>query len=262
VLAEFDDRDAAGLTSHQRVEVQSLSINQITGAIAGQGPGRLESVHLSKGSNSLAKLAGESKNQQANAHDPGQRLRYLRTDFTRGVQGNLHSKRVKLIGNVQTVYGPVDAWEQRLAVSGVDGPGPNTVWIKCDELEVAESPAGRLFAPPGGTKKTTKMGPLELTAQGRVIFEAQHPTKGFINARGNRSTYDQAKTLFVIEGSPVNIAHQAYVGAPFNESTASKLQYWANTGEMKGSGIEGSGVFMNFDKFNVGRGDKSGASRR
>ncbi|QDT01606.1 hypothetical protein [Adhaeretor mobilis] len=262
VLAEFDDRDAAGLTSHQRVELQSLSVNQITGDISGEGPGRLESVHLNEGSNSLAQLSGGSKNQAASRNDSGQRLRYLRTDFTRGVQGNLHSKRVKLIGNVQTVYGPVDAWEQRLAVSGVDGPGPNTVWIKCDELEVAESPAGRLFAPPGGQRLPTKMGPLELTAQGRVVFEAQHPTKGFINARGNRSTYDQAKTLFVIEGSPVNIAHQAHVGAPFNESTASKLQYWANTGEMKGSGIEGSGLFMDFDKFNVGRESKNEAARR
>ena len=104
VLAEFDDRDAAGLTSHQRVELQSLSINQITGDIVGKGPGRLESVHLSKGSNSLAKLAGGSTNNAASQNNAGQRLRYLRTDFTRGVQGNLHSKRVKLIGNVQTVY--------------------------------------------------------------------------------------------------------------------------------------------------------------
>ncbi|MEQ8837038.1 MAG: hypothetical protein RID07_09580, partial [Lacipirellulaceae bacterium] len=250
VLAEFDDRDAAGLTSHQRVEVQSLSVNQITGAIAGRGPGRIESTHLSKKSGSLGRLAGNVEAESSS----GQRLRYLRTDFTREVQGNLHQKRVKLVGNVRTVYGPVDAWEQKLPLAGVDGPRENTVWINCDELEVAESPTGRLFAPPGGRPVgRQQLGPLELAAMGRVSFEAQHPTRGLINARANRATYDQAKTLFVLEGNPVTIAHQEFVGAPVNESTAKKLQYWTNTGEMKGTGIKGSGLQLDFDKFNRGR---------
>lgn len=263
VLAEFDDRDTAGLTSHQRVELQSLSVNQITGAIAGRGPGRIESTHLSKQSSSFGRLAG---NVQAESSS-GQRLRYLRTDFTREVQGNLHQKRVKLVGNVKTVYGPVDAWEQKLPLAGVDGPRENTVWINCDELEVAESPTGRLFAPPGGSPTPRQqLGPLELAALGRVSFEAQHPTRGLINARANRATYDQAKTLFVLEGNPVTIAHQEFVGAPVNESTAKKLQYWTNTGEMKGTGIKGSGLQLDFDKFNAGKSnagrDQRDASRR
>jgi hypothetical protein len=47
-VGEFEQRDVSGVSSRQHIEVQSILVNQLTGAISGDGPGKIDSVHLSK----------------------------------------------------------------------------------------------------------------------------------------------------------------------------------------------------------------------
>ena len=232
VLAEFQDRDLAGVTSHQRVELRTLLANQTTGRLEGDGPGRIESVHLGGRGNPLAKL-GQQEGQTSQG-DAGQRLRYLRTEFGRRVTGNLKKRQVTLHGNVRTVYGPVDAWEQKLNPAPGEEPTPNSVHIDCDRLTVAESPVGRLFVPPGSQNR---MGPIELTAESRVTIEGRHPEQGAFTARGRRATYDQSKAMFVLEGgpnAPAKIWRQQYVGAPASIGSGQSFKYWLDTGKAEG----------------------------
>ena len=207
VVAEFDQRDPNGaIASHQRLETVSLAINQITGAIRGDGPGHVDSVHLSKGDgawlvmpDSLGPKLEEPAPVQRETPAGPPKLRHLSIDFVRGVEGNLHTPQVRVYGDVRTVYGPIDAWDQRLAMTAGGSPGPDTFWITCDSIQVTDSPLARLQNPAtDGSRRA--FGLVELTAETNVVIEGEHPEHGAFTLRGHRATYDQAKTMFVLQG--------------------------------------------------------------
>ena len=229
VHAEFRQRDATGLTSMQVIELESIVVNQRTGDIRGVGPGQLESVHLTTGANPMGRFSPAA----ANVPRTGQRLGFLRVDFRRGVQGNLHRRQVEVFGNTRAVYGPVDSWQQKLEISLRGTPGPGTIWITSDQLGIAESPMGRL-------NRDSGFGPVELSAEGNVTIEGPAGERGTFTARAQRATYDQLKTMFVLEGDgtrPAELYHQEYVGAPIVTNSARKVTYIQSTGEVKLEGI-------------------------
>lgn len=234
VLAEFDQRDVSGVNSRQHLEVQSLQINQISGEIRGDGPGKIDSVHKAKGAGAFMAVPGGAATAPAAPRLMNEEveLRHLHVDFVRGVGGNLHSKTVKVIGNVEAVYGPIESWEQRLTMSPGGDPGPDTVWITCDELSVTESPMARIN---GANARQ-----VELNAHGNVVIEGQDKARKMFNATGGRATFDQSKGLFILEGSetaPATITQQDYLGAPMSPQSAKRLEYNQNTGVINVQGL-------------------------
>ena len=234
VQAQFQERDQFGLTSSQVMELESITVNQISGKISGQGPGELESVHLSSGKSPLQQLkAGDKRGGQENFRAFGQKLGYLHVKFRRGVVGNLHHRVVEVVGDARAVYGPVDSWEQKLAMSLSGTPGPDTIWITSDRIGVAQNPQARAQGRSGSEA-------VELSATGKVIIEGPAGQRGSFTARAKRASYDQAKTMFVLEGDnerPATLIHQEYIGAPRSEQSARKVIYVQKTGEVKLEGV-------------------------
>ncbi|MCA9230016.1 MAG: hypothetical protein KDA57_05165 [Planctomycetales bacterium] len=230
VFAEFKQRDAAGLVSVQTMRLQSFVANQLTGELRGTGPGELESTHLA---NSSKNLAGFADVVPAGAA-AGQRLRFLRVEFKRDVRGNLHQngRRVEVSGDAKAIYGPIDTWGQRLELSVRRNPGPETILISSDRLAVAESPLAML-------NRTSSFGPLELHATGDVRIEGSYGQQGTFTTSSQSATYDQQKTMFILEGDPATLTRQEFVGAPFSEAAFRKLIYNQATGEIKGEGFAG-----------------------
>lgn len=250
-VAEFDQHDETGrVTSHQHIELVSLIANQITGKLSGDGPGHVDSIHYSKqGSAMLAIPAGPGQRAPAAVADPSAppQLRHLSIDFIRGVEGNLLTHTITAVGDVKTIYGPVETWDQRLTMTADGRPGPDTIWITCQRLTAAENPAGRLQASPSADGRR-ELGPIEMRAEGDVQIEVEHPEKGAFTLRGESATYDQLKTMFMLKGSaraPATIANQAYIGAQPSEQSAEAWIYFQNTGEMKAISPQGS--FFQFD---------------
>ena len=254
VTAAFQQLDAGGVVSQQRMELQSLVANRQTGRLEGDGPGWIESVHLATGNGLLASEGG-GRRPEAKAGTRGpiripgpiQRLRFLRVDFVRGIRGNLIRREVQAMGQVKAIYGPVDSWQQRLQRSLRDGPGAHTVWIACDQLGVFESPLTRLRqSEPSGDRRS---GSLELVAEGQVIIEGEAPEQGSFTARADRATYDQLKMMFVLEGNPATLTRQPFVGGPPSESSAQKLIYRHSTGEITIEGLKR----LQWNQFDMGR---------
>jgi hypothetical protein len=234
VLAEFDQRDVSGVNSRQHLEVQSLQINQITGEIRGDGQGEIDSVHKAKGAGAFMAVPGGAATAPAAPRLMNEEveLRHLHVDFVRGVGGNLHSKTVKVIGNVEAVYGPIESWEQRLTMSPGGDPGPDTIWITCDELGVTESPMARIN---GANARQ-----VELDAIGNVVIEGQDKARKMFNATGGSARFDQSKGLFILEGSdtaPATITQQDYLGAPMSPQSAHRLEYNQNSGVINVQGL-------------------------
>ncbi|WP_428307284.1 hypothetical protein [Lacipirellula sp.] len=233
VLAEFDQRDVTGITSRQRMQLQAMQVNQLTGEIRGNGPGTIDSIHLAKGASGLMGGGGAGAPAAPRLMNEEVKLRHLHIDFVRGVGGNmLASKTVKVIGNVEAVYGPVDSWDQRLSMSPGGDPGADTVWITCDELGVTESPMARVAADAGRQ--------VELNALGNVVLEGQDKQGKLYNATGGKATFDQSKGLFILEGDqnrPATIEQQAYAGAPKSPQSAQRISFNQNTGIVEAQGL-------------------------
>ncbi|QEG33618.1 hypothetical protein [Bythopirellula goksoeyrii] len=247
VSAQFVQRDAAGITSIHKMKLESIRANQVTGEIAGIGPGLIESVHLTTGqmpgapATPFADVTPSANFAAVATGSTPQRLRYLRVEFLRGVEGNLNKRIVSVVGDVRTVYGPVDSWEQTLPTQLQGSPAPDTVYIECQRLQVAQSPAARLQRDP-------RVGSVELMAEGDVIIEGLAGGQGTFTARAHRAKYDQQKTKFFLEGNgvrPAMLIRQKFIGAPYDEQSFKSLEYNQTTDEWKATGV-GRGQFSGF----------------
>ncbi|MEM6798829.1 MAG: hypothetical protein AAF589_04885, partial [Planctomycetota bacterium] len=226
-----DDR---GQTSHERAKLETITINQQTGALSGAGPGWIRSVRLSDGSNPLEKIAGGQASDAAPAAESVSKLNLLELHFQGGVAGNLKSRRIEFQRRVRAVYGPVIAWEQQLPLTPRGAMAPDTATLSCDRLQVAEDPLGRfqpqtVAAPADGSR----LGPLELIAQGGVQLEGAAEGGGSFNARAAQASYSQLKELFVLRGdssSRATLWVQKAPGEGTLKHTSGKVSYWRKTG--------------------------------
>ncbi|MCC6492651.1 MAG: hypothetical protein IT424_06495 [Pirellulales bacterium] len=234
-VAQFEQRDLSGVSSRQFAEVQSLVINQISGAITGSGPGRIDSIHLAGGAGQLLAQPPGGGPQAPRLVQPEQGLRHLHVDFVRAISGNLHTKTVGVEGDVRTVYGPVATWDSRLIMTPSGHPQADEVWITSDRLQVAENPRARL--------NNQQSRQVELLAEGKVTIEGQAPPQGAFTAYGHRAKYDQSKGNFILEGNgttPATIEQQPYPGGPRSPSSAHRMLYNHLTGHLKIEGLEGA----------------------
>jgi hypothetical protein len=228
VVGEFEQRDVSGVSSRQHVQLRSIMVNQATGMISGDGPGTIDSIHLSKSPAAMLALPGGGGLPAPGLVQTNPELRHLHIDFVRAVTGNLPTSTVNVHGDVHAVYGPVANWQERLEMTPGGSPRPNEVWITSDTLGVTQSVAGRLDDP--------RNRQIELKAEGRVRIEAQHPQQGSFTAFGHRAGYDQAKALFILEWdgqTPATIQRQQVPGGPISPESAQRMMFNLETGAVK-----------------------------
>lgn len=240
VVMDHWGRDAAGPTSHERVALAQLKINQQTGAISGHGPGSIRSTHYADQLNSLVKPASKEPTPTglstvaapALGHNTGQKLHFFRVDFQSGLVGNLFTRELALQDRVRTVYGPVDAWEQELDTNRPETLLPGAVTLTCDELSVNEDPVAKRRN--GATGRA--VGPVELLARSNVRIDGESPTQGVFAAQADRATYTQAKEVFILEGTsqvPATLWHRPHNTGQMAQNSARKITYHRDTGEFK-----------------------------
>lgn len=235
VHAQFQQLDQFGLTSTQVMRLESIKVNLSSsqpqsGKIEGEGPGELESVHLTR-SNPL-QAAGRRNN---NFRSAGQRLGYLHVKFRSKLQGNLHQRRVEVVGGAEAVYGPVDSWQQKLKMNLSGRPGPGTLWVRSDKIGVNESPHAR-------HQNLGPMEAIELYARGNVTIEGPYEEQGTFTIRSHRADYDQLKSLLVLEGDgrrPAELHLQEYPGAAPTTTKYRKFRYNLKTEEVNVDGFSG-----------------------
>lgn len=239
VTLDHRTSDNQGQLSHERVRIATLSVNQISGAISGSGPGWVRSVRLTSGDDTLAKLPGQTGQQSASPS----KLRFARVNFQRGLSGNLNQRAIRFHERVRAVYGPVLAWEHELPVESPSGPPPDTVTLACNELRVNEDPAGRYVASRAAPQGEGGLGPVEVQAVGAVRLEGASGDRGasFL-AEGVSASYTQLKEVFVLQGDASRSATLWVRKDGSSEparSVARKISYDRRTGRVKAEDIRG-----------------------
>lgn len=227
--------DQQGQTSQEQAQLATLSINQVTGNISGDGPGWIRSVRLSDDKNPFAKIAAGDSQARPTANGNTARLALLKIHFQGSVAGNLKIKKLQFRQRVRAVYGPVIAWQQDLPLEGQGPLLPDTATLSCQTLQVAEDPyAQRQLA----ASASGSLGPLELIATGGVRLEGAAKDGGAFNATAATASYNQAKELFILQGDSVAKAElwmqkgagQGASGDGTLKHTSAKVSYWRKTG--------------------------------
>lgn len=215
VTIDYRSTDEAGQRSHERARLASVAVNQRTGAIAGSGPGSVRSVHLGGGSGPLGGSGGGSS---------AGGLRFLRVDFRDSLAGNVNDRALRFVGDVQTVYGPVLAWDHQLPLASPEGVPPDAMELRCVELRVHEDPASSVRRGPRGD---APLGPIELRALRDVRIDASVGDEGgSVVAEAAAATYSQSADRFILEGDgrgPAKLWYRPDADQPYTPSSAQRL---------------------------------------
>jgi hypothetical protein len=234
-------RDTAGVTSHERMELLNLTVNQQTGAISGQGPGIIRSTRFGNGLATLVaqQPAGAARVVAPSAARSGSKLNFLRINFHRGLSGNLYTRELTFSERVQAVYGPVDSWEQELDLSQPQSLPPDSIILTCDDLRLNEDSIAAQSANPTAAPNVAggrPVGPVQMQARGNVQIAGQVPNQGDFTIQANRASYEQAKDAFILEGdgrTPARLWRRTKPGSNSPPIEASKIRYVRSTGDVK-----------------------------
>jgi hypothetical protein len=233
-------RDKGGVTSHERMELARLTINQQTGSVSGDGPGVIRSTRFGAG---LAALAG-AQNPAAPRLTapppgaPGSKLHFLRVDFRKGLSGNFITREMTFEKEVSAVYGPVDAWEQELDLRQPESLPPEAMTLTCDEMRINEDPVAARMAASPGLGQNKPIGPLQLQAKGNVRIDGQSPQQGAFTAQAARASYEQAKDVFMLNGDGRTKARLWRAGQQGAPPEVDWIRYVRSTGELTVGGIQ------------------------
>ena len=233
---QFDERGTQ--TTFDRMEALDLSIDKITGAINGRGPGWV--THVAPGSGPTTDRPGapprdrerarETNRTDANRAD--KELNYLNVQFQQSITGNLFRREITFGDSTKTVSGPVPNWDAKLDPENPASLGPNGLVMDAKTLTVREMNAGAK-----GTR-----GWMELEAIGNVLGEGQQFT-----ARGHRITYSEQKDLLILSGdgrSPAEIFYEKIAGAQRIEFKGDSITYSIAMRHAQVSGTQSFGGAM------------------
>ncbi len=210
----FDD---AGLASIDELSLESLSFRQQTGDLFGVGPGWISSVRF---------LGSVPLGNALQDRQPS--LSHTLVEFQKRLQGSMKTREISVSDQVRAIHGPVDNWQERLRFDEPAGLSPNSVFMRCTVLTVAQM---------GPSREPS----LEFVASGNTEIEG----RTFV-ARAQQVRYAQAKDSLVMEGDGRSVAQLRYqnrIGGTLQQAAARKIQYWIGENRATVDGV----VFGDFN---------------
>jgi hypothetical protein len=195
-------RDTSGVTSHDRMQLGHLTIDQHSGDIRGEGPGVIRSTRYGGGLGSVASTDSAQRGRQTQTAADSSKLHFLRVDFHTGLKGNIYTKELTFIDRVRSVYGPVDSWEQELELTRPETLPPESMTLTSDELRVNEDPLAP-HSQPGAANGTgiQQSDYLQMQARGDVRIWGQTLAQGEFSIQADEASYDKHKDMFILTGN-------------------------------------------------------------
>ena len=216
VWAESRSFDEQGLASIDEFHLPSLTFDQTTGQLVGEGPGWISSVRYAK------QRTTTNTRQPNNGRAETSQLTHTLIEFQKQLNGSLTKREVSVHDRVRAIHGPIRDWKERIRFDD-SRRSPETITMRSTRLTVAQMPSGN-----GETS-------LEFAASGNTQIEG-----GTFIASAQHVRYAQAKDMLVMEGDGRSVARLSYqrrVGAPRNDAAARKIQYWIGENRAKIEGV-------------------------
>ncbi len=225
--------------SIERLVAMDLRAEPATGNLLANGPGWVRRAWIDTG-NGTPRLPGTQPQAPPPPTQPAvKRLVYLGVNFQGLLAGNQTQQAMDFQDRVRCVYSPIPDWDTVVEPDDPDKLADGAILLTSDRLQVVRTPA-----------VTGQAQPFELTATGNARLDgrangsghdAVDPSKPksrgqIFSASAARLNYVAAKDLFVLEGDGRNyayLARQERVGAPFDEQSAGKFQFWPSLNQLQ-----------------------------
>ncbi len=174
------------------------------------GPGWVKTLRYSS---SMKPTRDGAKNQ----------LMHIEVNFSQSVKGNLEERDISFHGDVHTIAGPIENWQQRLNPHAPNGLGKDGVEISSKTLRGVEFQVGR------------DESYMEMIADGNVIVHNSQ-----FSAFADRLSYNDSKDLLILKGiGPGRLARieSVFQGVP-NEAEGRELHVWPKRKHVDWEGVQ------------------------
>ena len=224
VMAEHRNVVAGVMTGRQRAVFPRVDYDHASGDIEMAGKGWLSYVGVGSDTDLLGSIAAPPVEPRAdrsevrrNEPKTADGLKYLRVDYHDQARGNLRTQAMTFWGDVETIYGPVNDWDDQVTFDEGGQMREGAVWISCQELLVARAPTG------SGTRDDA----FEVEARDRVRISGP-----MLTGQGDRLAYDQRKDRIVLEGSSRGLAKLHYLAQEGQAYESRQIYLNRSTGEV------------------------------
>jgi hypothetical protein len=219
------DPQTQQMTSHERMQVNRLDVNLLTGATGAEGPGWLVSVRRGGADAGFGNAFAQGGMRPAQpvavpaalpAGPKKDGLNCLHVRFQGPIVGNLLRHEITFRDRVRAAYAPVATWDAELNSEDPQELGPGSVVLHCEQMSIVDMTAA-------GTGQRA----LEFGAAGNAVVEG-----GQFTARAARISYAEIKDLLVLEGdgrTDAELFRQAQPGSEWSKETARKILFWPKT---------------------------------
>ncbi len=213
VILQQITRDKAGeQTSFDNLRSGKLTIDRQANTLTAEGPGEVWSVR--KDSPALMPESAEVPQKPSDG-----KLTYICVKFAGGISGKLDTNEIRFERQVDTTYGRVNDWKDRILATKTEDLGPTGAHMESDALTVTEM----------ALSKAQKW--VELEATGNVVVDGKSFT-----ARAARIGYTSDKDQLVLEGDGRKDAefwHQAAPGSQHSYTAAGKIRFQRKTNTLE-----------------------------
>lgn len=199
------DKLTGDQSSLDNLLVRNLVIDRQQGTLKAEGPGEVWTVRRDE-----AGLPGSELVPGATPKANG-KLTYVCVKFEGGIVGNMERHEIKFERQVETTYGQVTDWKDRIIAKRLEDLGESGALVHSDTLTITEM----------AISKTQKW--VELDARGNTLVEGKAFT-----ARAARIGYTSDKDQLILEGdgrSDAELWHQPSPGAQHSYTAAGKIRY-------------------------------------
>lgn len=189
VRLEMNHYEESKLIGVRYVDVASFVINQVSGDMRAQGPGKMEFWQRRTGDSKLGlpeatMSQGPDSKGKPKSEKPPEGWDYTQLTFAGEMVGNIHKRLATLKDRVNILHGPVD---HPLVSFERDDRPPNSVRIYCEQLELLVKNAAK------STGEDKQPWAFEVQAQNNAEIEGDQ-----FFARADLVTYDHESKLVVM----------------------------------------------------------------
>ncbi|MGI8982430.1 MAG: hypothetical protein ACR2FY_24625 [Pirellulaceae bacterium] len=212
VLQQITLDKAGEQTAFNNLRSGKLTIDRAANTLTAEGPGEVWTVRKD-----APLLMPDSETAPQKPTDG--KLTYICVKFAGGINGKLDKNEMRFERQVDTTYGRVSDWKDRILATKTEELGATGAHMTSDALTVTEM----------ALSKAQKW--VELEATGNVIVDGKSFT-----ARAARIGYTSDKDQLVLEGDGRNDAefwHQAAPGSQHSYTAAGKIRFQRKTNTLE-----------------------------
>lgn len=237
VVVDIETMVAGSVTGRHHAEFADLVMHGESGEFTAAGPGMVESVQpdqrrrLTSTSRAVARANTPIKT-------PDQSCLFVRATFIGNLEGNHHSRFVRMRQHVRGVFGPVASLDDRLDVDGlgVNELPENSGAMGCENLTVSVTPALD-----GNESSFSLVAESNPAGTGRGTRAPCRLESRLFSGDADRITYDHARQQYILRAEEGRQARVTYVpnGGEPQSFTGRRFEYYADRNHLQANQVSG-----------------------